>query len=330
MSARRLTLANEEVRLTLALDRGADVVSLVDQRTATEVMFQTPWAERAEQVAAGGSLLWHGSSFNAWIESYPGGWQLLCPNAGPPTERAGTMLGFHGEASLVPWTVTEASSASVRLEVALHTVPLKIERMLTLVGSVITIEDVIRNLAPVSVEFDYQHHPAFGPPLLAPGAVIETGAGSFVADRGEARWCFEPGGRAAWPPSAPGEQPLDRLPPIGRPRALLGWLDDFDEPWAAIRNPELDLGVALRWDAEVMPYAWFWQELNGTVGYPWYARAYVMAIEPSSTPADGFTRTSLSLETGGVLQTGVRLSICGGRSPIRCVDAAGVVETVDV
>lgn len=310
--AGRQRLANEHLELTLDVDRGADVVSLVDRRTGVDVMFRTPWAARAERVARRGSLLWHESSVAAWLESYAGGWQLLCPNAGPPTERAGITHGFHGEAAVVPWTLEESSSDTARLRVELHTIPLAIERTLALEGPVVVVDDIVRNLAPVAVELDYQHHPAFGPPLLAPGCVIETGARTFVADPAAAQWDFEPS--------------HDTVPPREQTRAVLGWLADFAEPWAALRNPELDLGVALRWDAATMPYAWIWQELNATEAYPWYQRAYVMAIEPSSTPTSGPERRSIRLAGDASIHAGMRLTVCRGRQAIRSVSDSGAVQ----
>ena len=316
----RQTLANEQLELTVDLDRGADIVSLVDRRTGVDVLFRTPWAERAERVARQGSLVWHESSFAAWLESYAGGWQLLCPNAGPPTVRAGITHGFHGEAAIVPWTPAESGPDAMRLQVELHTVPLAIERRLALDGATVAIDDVVRNLSPVAVELDYQHHPAFGSPLLAPGCVVETGARTFVADA-DASWQFEPNVPVPWPPAG-----LEALPGRDEPRAVLGWLTDFEEPWAAIRNPELDLGVALRWDAATMPYAWLWQELGFTEGYPWYRRAYAMAIEPSSTPSGGPERRSLQLAGDDAIRTGMRLSLCRGTQAIRSVSESGAVE----
>ena len=328
MSSVALELRNDDVELAVNLDRGADIVSLVDRRTGVDVMFRTPWATRAEEVARRGSLVWHESSLDAWLESYAGGWQLLCPNVHEPVARDGRTHGFHGEAAVVPWTLETAGPGEARLHVELHTVPLRIERTLSLAGPVVVVDDVVRNLAPVSIGFDYQHHPAFGAPFIAPGCVLETGAKRYIADPGSTHWLFEPGSVHTWPPEVPGgaDPPLDRLPPADRPRAALGWLTGFDEPWAAIRNPELDLGVALRWDASVMRNAWLWQELNGTEGYPWYGRAYVIALEPSSTVTAGPGRLdTVTLAGGASLHTGVRVTVCGGRAPIKSIDAAGVV-----
>jgi hypothetical protein len=308
----RLTLASDDVELTVDLGRGADVISLIDRRTGIDVLFRTPWAERAEAVTRSGSLLWHESSAAAWLESYAGGWQLLCPNAGGPTRRAGITHGFHGEAAVVPWTLVGNDATSARLHVKLHTTPLAIDRTLSLAGPVVAVHDVVRNLSPVAVEFDYQHHPAFGAPLLAPGAVIETGARTFATEAGSQTW--------------PAEPAVDCVPPADEPRALLGWLTDFDEPWVSLRNPDVDLGVAVRWDVEVMPHAWLWQELHATSDYPWFRRAYATAIEPSNTPAGGSGRTSLLLAADGALEARISLTVCGGRRPIRSVDAEGSVR----
>jgi len=47
-------------------------------------------------------------------------------------------------------------------------------------------------------------------------------------------------------------------------------------------------GFGLAWPRDVFPYLWFWQELRGSPGYPWYGRCRVMAVEPfSSIPGTG-------------------------------------------
>ena len=51
----------------------------------------------------------------------------------------------------------------------------------------------------------------------------------------------------------------------------------------AITNPRLRLGAGLRWPLEVFPRAWLWQEVHSGQGWPWYQRAYAVAVEPAST-----------------------------------------------
>ena len=70
----------------------------------------------------------------------------------------------------------------------------------------------------------------------------------------------------------------------------MAYLTDFasEHGWYGITNTELGLGVGLVWPKAVFPYAWFWQEMHASPGFPWYGEVYVMAIEPfSSMPGHG-------------------------------------------
>jgi len=51
---------------------------------------------------------------------------------------------------------------------------------------------------------------------------------------------------------------------------------------------------------------WFWQELRGSFGYPWYGRCYVMAVEPfTSVPGCGLER-AIAAGTAPVLAAGAK------------------------
>lgn len=76
------------------------------------------------------------------------------------------------------------------------------------------------------------------------------------------------------------------------PGAGAGYADGFalelpeGGSWAALRNPRLDLGVALAWEREAFPYLWLWLAYNGTPGYPFYKREYLVALEPFTVPVE--------------------------------------------
>lgn len=321
-----VTLANPDLTVVIDVLRGSDIRSLVDKRTGVDVMFRTPWAEHAAAAARRGTAMWHPDSATAWMQSYAGGWQLLCPNAGGPTTRDGVEQGFHGEAAIIPWTVEDLEADSVTLHAELFSAPLRIRRTVRLVHATVTITDVVTNTAAVPVEFDFQHHPAFGRPLVSAHSVIETGAAVFVADPTVGAADDLVGGTPlSWPPKTTDGRSLDALPAEGERVARLGWLTDFEHAWVALRNPRLDLGVCLSWDATVLPNAWLWQEFNATSSFPWFGRAHVMALEPSSTvPYGAESGDTMRLEPNGTQEVRVRLSMCGGQRTITSVDEAGV------
>lgn len=309
-----LRLATDAVAITVDPLRGADIRSVVDRRTGVDVLFRSPWAEHAAEAVRRGAQLWHGSSAEAWLQTYAGGWQVLCPNAGGPQTRDGVEQGFHGETAVIPWTVEEWESSSATLHAELFTAPLRLRRTIELDDRAVIVTDTVTNSAPVAVDFDFQHHPAFGRPLVGPGAVLESGATSFWRD--------------AEFPEAEDEPPIDLVPDAGRSLERLGWFTGFESAWVSLRNPALDLGVCLSWDADLLPNAWLWEDFNGTAGFPWFRRAYVLALEPSSTVTSGPGRArTMRLEPYASVTVAVRLQLCAGRRPVTGVDARGAVTS---
>ena len=166
-------------------------------------------------------------------------------------------------------------------------------------GEVVVAERVT-NESDRPLEYMWVHHPAFGAPLVAPGARIVTSASTILADTsldGPGN-PLEPGTSYGWPTVRArdgGRLDLSVIPPAASGRLLLGYLGGFAEGTASIENDALDLACTLSWDLDVFPYAWLWQELGATEGPPWLGRAYTIAIEPATSfPATGL---------GGVVET---------------------------
>src|SRR5699024_1909951 len=117
------------------------------------------------------------------------------------------------------------------------------------------------------------------------------------------------------------------------PRDTLGYLKDFESGWYGITNTALGFGVGLVWDAAMFPYAWYWQEMNASGGYPWYKAAYVMAIEPaSSIPGQGLvnvmekTQTHRTIAAGASEETELRAVFYETGSGINGIAPDGTVS----
>ncbi len=291
-----LLLRTDELGVALDPEHGAEIVAIVDRRTGIDVMFSTPWRERAESVLQGRQHVISGDSQGRWLERYRGGWQVLVPHGGGEAVVGGATMGFHGEASEARWSVVSATETSAHLRCTLFTVPLVIDRRIEVSGTTVTVTDDLRNVASVDARVDYIHHPAFGGPFLEGDVRIETGAQRFVphGDTIDARREGEQ--PHLWPTYTLADgtmRDLSVVAPVGSAQLTFGTLVDIAEPWATITNHTLGLAVRLQWDGEAMPYAWFWQELHHTPGWPWFARARVLAIEPSSTLTGGPDRESV-------------------------------------
>jgi hypothetical protein len=282
-----LELTNDELGVTLLPEKGCDIVEIVDRRTGIDVMLRTPWGFGRPPVASSSSL-------ERWLEAYSGGWQVLLPNGGDAVTQHGTEWGFHGEAGIVPWQIDVHEPAEARLATWLITAPLELEREIRLHDRSLVVVERVRNAGDEPVEVMWGHHPAFGAPLIEPGAVISTDARTFIADSREPGAGLEPGARSLWPHAAlagGGTIDLSVIPPAAERRAVLGYLGDFEHGTYTIANARLGLAATLEWPLDLFPNAWFWQELNATPGYPWFRRLYTTAIEPNTTiPGQGIVR----------------------------------------
>ncbi|MDA8290101.1 MAG: hypothetical protein M0Z33_00220 [Actinomycetota bacterium] len=279
-----VVLASGELSVTLLPAKGGDIFRLVDVASGTDVLFKSPWGLRPPP--------WAGStSMERFIEAYPGGWQLLLPNGGDECTYAGARLPYHGEAAVVPWELLDRRPGAATLGVALRTAPLSVERELAVEGPVLRITERVTNRSPDPYECMWSHHPAFGAPFLDGGCRLSVGCETVVADDRSPGTLLEAASRHEWPlATSVAGLPVDLrvVPPPGLPRSLLAYAEDFVEPYFAISNPDLGLGVGVRWPREVFPTAWLWQEVHEGAGWPWFRQAYVVAVEPASTsPGQG-------------------------------------------
>lgn len=279
-----LVLANEQVRVELIPEKGFDIYSIVELASSTDLLFKTPWGWRDPRLFPP-----MGSSQANWLSRYPGGWQLLAPNAGDDTLADPGVQGFHGEAAIVPWTITEATPTFATAHVQLLTAPLTVTREVSLTGNQLSVRETIQNHSPVPIPFHWVHHPAFGSPFLGPSTRVELDAGTIVAEPGRSG-ITRPQPSSAWPhltvPNAIYD--LSQIPDHLAEREVFATLADFETGEFRLVNDERSTAFALAWDLEVFPYAWFWQEIHASSGFPWFKQAYVTAIEPSSViPGEG-------------------------------------------
>jgi hypothetical protein len=327
---RAFTLKNEQLEVTVLPDKGADIYSLVHRGSGVDVLFKAPWGARAP-----GPWLRPSSSMERWIEAYPGGWQLLLPNGGDECTEQGAIWGFHGEAALVPWTVLDRTGSTATMETSLFTVPLHVRREVSLDGLVLRVRERVTNLSETGVEVMWSHHPAFGAPLVEAGSLLRTGCKTVQADDQGPGTLLGAGSRHRWPmvTTIEGEAvDLGRLPGPGERRAVLAYLLEFTSGYFAITNPRLKLGVGLRWPLDVFDKAWLWQEVHSTMGWPWFGRAYVVAVEPaSSVPGHGMAAVRASgadgfhIAGGASREVVVEAVLFEGSAPVAGIAEGGVV-----
>lgn len=276
-----IIIETEVIVVTLRPCKGAEITSIVQKQDGRELLFQTAWGGRRPFSS------W--DSRSQWMSSYSGGWQLLCPNAGPERTMDGAVWGFHGEAALIPWEVKELTDSAVEFEVSLLTAPLVVSRKVVVRSASIRVEEVITNVSPLTpLKFTWMHHPVFGSPLID-GARLDIDALEVWADTSTPGSVLVRGAIGNWPLCRGQNEPLvdlSKLVGLAERREVFACLAGLRTPKARIINAAIGLAVELRWDPSVFRYMWLWEELGQSRGYPWWGRARAVGLEPSSTPPD--------------------------------------------
>jgi hypothetical protein len=304
---RTLRIENDRLSATLLLDKGTDIYELTYKDTAVDVLWKSPWGMKTP----GRGFQHSFDSASAWLEAYAGGWQLLFPNGGSGCTYKGASLGFHGEASMTSWEceIVQAggSAAEAYLSTRLFLSPFRVERVVRVEAGqpTLILRERITNEAGEPMDYMWSHHPAFGAPFISEACVVDTGATRLLADDGYAgdQNPLHVSEDYAWPHA--GSSDMSHVPGQSTPRDTLGYLHSFSSGWYGITNTKLGFGVGLVWDSGVFPYAWYWQQMHSSAGYPWYKGAYVMAIEPaSSIPGQGLVNVMQKTGTHRTLSPG--------------------------
>jgi hypothetical protein len=275
-----LRLSSQQLAVSLLADKGADIVSFTDLRSGIDVLFQSPWGRRDLTHLPPTS-----DSQLDWLARYCGGWQQLIPNAGEPRSVDGVLRGYHGEAAVVGWDVTSVDEGSATFSVRLTTAPLFLTRSVRVDGATLHVRDTIRNESPAPVEVMWVQHPAFGAPFIDEQCQLTSGACTIITDADAPGNLLSPDSVFPLDSAVDVEgAPLDlgALPGRDSRRSVFAALSDFETAWFAIDSPTAGFGVRVEWDAQLFPHAWFWQECNASGGFPWFSRAYVVAVEPAN------------------------------------------------
>lgn len=291
-----VSIESQKLRVSVLAGRGADVYEFNYKPRDMDFVWLTASGIRN----AADHLSTSPDPIATFMDYYLGGWQEILPNGGAPSSYLGAQFGQHGEVSQLPWDYAieqdSEDSVAVRFEIRCQKTPFYLRRVLRLgsdEGAVDGAETLV-NESDVPVHAMWGHHITFGRPFLEPGCHLRLPRGVTVIPHDEA---IHPEARRVrggqiyqWPNAerqSGGLVDLSEIPGEGEISEML-YLTAFPEGWYEVINPKQGLGFRLEWDAEVMPYLWFWQEFGATAGYPWYGRHYNVGLEPfSSYPTNG-------------------------------------------
>ncbi len=271
---RMMTLENELIKVTVLLDKGADIYEFIYKPKDIDFMWRSPKGVRPPT----NNLNMRAGTAGPFPDYYEGGWQEVMPNGGRVCTYKGCEMGLHGEVWGIPWKhqIIEDSPECVSAKLWCRTPrsPYLLERTMTVRSGagVLEIDEQLTNEGCETLDLMWGHHPAFGPPFLDESCVLNCGARKVVVDRNAGDEShFEPGQEFPWP-SGPARDGGDwDLSQITAPEARVSemtYLTDLEEGWYAITNRDKQVGIGMSFDTEVFRHLWCWQNLGGEAGWP--------------------------------------------------------------
>jgi len=284
-----ISLENDLVKVSVASGKGADIVEFLHKSSDTDFMWHSfqgmDAASHMPTVAASGG---------SFLDTYSGGWQELFPVYGAPANFEGAEIGIHGEACIYPWQVEiiEDSEKCISVRFTLDTLrtPFTLEKILTinLHSTKLIIDQAVTNLSTVPQEFMWAHHPAFGFPFLDNSVKLRLGGKPSIhvpAGTISHNCPFDKETIGEWPYLLNKDNEQIDMSCAYAKNDKIGMeylISNLEIGEYELFNFDKKIGIRLNWDISMFPYLWVWGMYGGHEKYPWYGRAYTMAVEPWS------------------------------------------------
>jgi hypothetical protein len=266
-------IESETVRCVIVPGRGGKIASLVDKQRDFEWLIG-PGERPVNPVAYG--AWWHEQDMSGWDEMFPTIVTGRYPGAGP---RHGQALPDHGEAWLLPWTVSEAAGGRLTCCLTGQVLPYTLERSAECTApSTLRLRYRLTNLGDDPMPYIWATHPQF---LCGEAAeVIFPPAVTQVINTIPETWGWGPPETAFdWPAGQTVEGTPARLDRTGSPEVRRGrkffTLPQVRSPWAAMRRSD-GLWLRFGWDPEAIPYLGLWID-EGALNH-----ATVATLEPTT------------------------------------------------
>ena len=285
-----VVLENEKLRVSVLAGRGADIIECLYKPKDLDLV----WLTR-HGIPDGSPAYNYLDSLGAFVDYYPGGWQTVFPNGGPPVNYQGADFSQHAEVSLLPWRFEiikdQVDEIAVKFYCRTRKTPFLVSRVMRLTrnSSKIEITETIENLSDVEVPAMWGTHLSFGAPFLHPGVEIKVAGHPKVICHptgvGGDRRRVETVKDFQWPMHDGID--FSVIPEKNSPSDML-YLTELENAEFEISSKLHGISVKVDWNRDLMPYLWFWQEFGRTKTYPWYGENYNIGLEPfSSFPTNG-------------------------------------------
>jgi galactose mutarotase-like enzyme len=278
LSTSGITLHNDRLRVHILPEEGGRITSFFDMRSRIEFLLQP-----SEPYGQPGPL----DPWDCFENSACAGIDDCLPSVGAcGPETPGGPVPDHGDFWRLRWNVVSTSeSDSVSMAATGYSRPLLFEKQLVLHDSSLEIRYRIRNMEDTPVPFLYALHPLFAidpgdrialPPEVSTVQVESSRLGRVGVPRSVIDWP-KPGGAGS-------SLDLSRTEAISASTAEMLYTGRLRTGCCGLYRAQSGQGIAVRFDAEQLPYLGLWLCYGGWPEDAALPRQYAVAFEPTVAP----------------------------------------------
>ena len=338
---RLVIMENRFIKAVILPQKGADIYQFIDKMHDIDFLWKTPMGLRSQVKPAPAGY----GAESHFANTYAGGWQMVFPNGGSSCLYQGINLEMCGDAAQASWShrILEPGpdAARVEFETELHRLPFKLKRVVSLANDRpgLRLEESITNLGEEPLDYVWGQHVGFEGSLIRDGnwrlrvpcRTVHTNTSPRLKQEGPPPTGqrvnrLPPDGEFTWPlvkDAGGAELDLSRLPDPGIRACDIAYLHDLERGGFALLNQKQEYGFQMTWNRDEFPCVWYYQNFNGSSGYPWYGRGNGIALEPiTSYPAFGLAEAMARnnqrvIRAGQTVSAGFSVSVLYGADELQ-------------
>lgn len=311
-------MTSPEIHVKVSLTRGAEILELRSKKLDLDLL----WHGHEDIVRHRPAVQSIEAPIGNFLDHFSGGWQEVLPAAQYPVTYKGAPIGAHGEVALLSWDfrilIDTPETISVEFSVNLRRFPMRLVRVMTLLGGELRFDESVENLSSEPLEFQWGQHLVLGGPFIDPGMeiVLNPGERVEIPNYPGPTYRFEPAAESKWPRAVNNAGEDVDVSVFGVDDGTDGHLilGPMKEALVLFRNPALSTEIKMDWDVKTFPYCWLWMVLGGMKEWPLWGKERLITIEPFSSSVISLTdaianRTALQLGAHASMQTWVSFTV---------------------
>jgi len=198
---------------------------------------------------------------------------------------------------------------AAEFSVSLTRYPLDVVRRVSLDAgsSRLRVDETVTNRGDIPVQYSWLQHIALSETLIGPDARLDVPCETIRTDPEQPPTAQLPADASfEWPTCDLSEDTIDlrEFPTKDQRLHDLATLTDIQAGRYTVSNPELDLGVTVRFPEDLFEYVWYWRALGGFEDAPFFGRNYKVGLEPCTSIPNAGIETTIENETANELSPG--------------------------